>query len=425
MGIKLKMTLKEADRLAIMKQLDDKKISLRKASEELGISYRQQIRIWQNYQREGLEGLISKRVGKPGNHHLSNELIQKVLSLIKEKYLDYGPTLAKEKLEEKHGLKLAKETLRQLMIKEGIWKAKKAKDRKIHPRRTRRSRLGELEQIDGSYEYWFEDRAEKCCLLVCIDDATSSLMHLEFCRTETTQDYLKLLKAYIQKYGRPLAFYSDKHSIFRVNNKKRLEGIFSTKFQNALKKLGIELICAHSPQAKGRVEKANGTLQDRLIKELRERDISSMEEGNLFLEEFRLIYNKKFAIEPANHDNAHRRLLPSQNLDYLFMIEEERVLSKDLSFQYKNELYQIESEYKHRLYGKRVQIYEFDGEVQKIVQNNQELKYHKWREKLYEPTKIVDVKELETFLPAANKKPPKHHPWRQGNFLKKVGAGTP
>ena len=419
------MTLKEADRLAVMKQLESKKINLRKASKELGISYRQQIRIWQNYQREGPKGLISKRIGKPGNHRLSNNLIQKALSLIKSKYSDYGPTLVCEKLEEKHSLKLAKETLRQMMIKEGIWKAKKAKDRKIHPRRTRRSMLGELEQIDGSYEYWFETRAEKCCLLVCVDDATSKLMQLKFCRTETTQDYLHFLKGYLNQHGRPLAFYSDKHSIFRVNYKNIKKEIFSTKFQNALKKLDIELICAHSPQAKGRVERANGTLQDRLIKELRERDISSMEEGNLFLEEFRQIYNKKFAVEPANYDNAHRRLLPSQNLDHLCMIEEERVLSKDLSFQYKTEIYQIDSEYKHRLYGKRVQIYELDGQIQKILQNGKELKYCKWKERLCEPTKIIDVKELETFHFATNKKPRKHHPWRQGNFLKKVGASSP
>ena len=419
--MELKMTLKEADRLAIMKQIENKKINLRKASNELGISYRQQIRIWQKYQREGPKGLISRRRDKPSNHRLSKKLIQKILSLIKKRYSDYGPTLAKEKLEEKHNLKLAKETLRQLMIKEGIWKAKKAKDKKVYARRTRRSKLGELEQIDGSYEYWFENRADKCCLLVCVDDATSSLMQLKFCKTETTQDYLQFLKSYINQHGRPLAFYSDKHSVFRINNKRKHEGVFSTKFQNALKKLDVELICAHSPQAKGRVERANGVLQDRLIKELRERDISSVEAANLFLEEFRLSYNKKFAIEPANPDNAHRQLLFSQNLEHLCMIEEERVLSKDLSFQYKAEIYQINSEYRHRLYGKRVQIYELDGEVQKVLQNGKKLKFCKWKEKVCESTKILDVKELEIFRSVSNRYR-KHHPWRQGNFFKKAGS---
>jgi hypothetical protein len=425
METELRMTLKEADRLSVMKRLEDKEINLKRASEELSLSYKQAYRLRLRYQKEGPLGLISRMRGRASNHRLPDGLIKKALSLIREKYADYGPTLVKEKLEEKYNLRFAKETLRQLMIKEGIWKAKKAKDRKVHPRRTRRSRIGELEQIDGSYEYWFEDRGEKCCLLVCVDDATSSLMELRFCKTETTQDYLQFVRAYVEQYGRPLAFYSDKHSVFRVNNKKNWEGIFSTKFQKALKQLGIELICAHSPQAKGRVERANGVLQDRLIKELREMNISTMEEGNKFLEEFRLKYNKKFAVEPANSANAHRKLLPNQNLEHLCMIEEERILSRDLSFQYKTDLYQIDSEYKHRLYGKRVQIYELNGKIEKVLQNGKELKCSKWREKLNEPTKILDIKELETFWPVICKKPRKQHPWRQGNFLKRVGARSP
>jgi hypothetical protein len=409
----------------VIKLLEHKKINLKKAAEDLGLCYKQACRIHQRYRKEGPKGLISKRRDKRSNNHLSNELIQKALILINEKYADYGPTLVSEKLEEKHCLKLSRETLRQLMIKEGIWKAKRLKDKKIYARRTRRSRLGELEQIDGSYDYWFEDRGEKCCLLVCVDDATSSLMQLKFCKTETTQNYLQFLKNYIEKHGRPLAFYSDKHSVFRINNKKRIDGVFSTKFQNALKRLDVELICAHSPQAKGRVERANGILQDRLIKELRERNISSIEAGNLFLEEFRLSYNKKFAVEPANRENAHRKLLYSQNLEHLTMIEEERTLSKDLSFQYKTEIYQIESEYRNRLYGKKITIYQLDDKIQKILQNGKELKYRKWKEKLYEPAKIIDVKELETFVNTNDRKPKKKHPWKQGNFLKKIAAGSP
>jgi hypothetical protein len=409
--MELKMTLKEANRLTIMKLLESKKINLKKASEELGLSYRQQLRIWKNYQREGPKGLISKKRGNPGNYCLSKELIQKVLGLIREKYLDYGPTFLKEKLEKKHQIKLAKETLRQLMIKESIWKAKRVKERKIYARRTRRSRFGELEQIDGSYHKWFEDRAEKCCLLVCVDDATSSLMHLKFCNSETTQNYLLFLKDYIEKHGKPLAFYSDKHSVFRINHKEKSEGVFSTKFQEILRRFDIELICAHSPQAKGRVERANGVLQDRLIKELRERDISSIEKANIFLEEFRLSYNKKFAVTPANPNNAHRQMLFSQNLEHLCMIEEERILAKDLSFQYKNEIYQIDSKYKHRLYGKKVKIYELDNKVKKVLQNGKELKFCKYKEKV-EPIKIMDVKDMEMFNLTVNRKPSKCHPWR-------------
>ena len=194
METELKMTLKEADRLAIMKLLDKKKINLRKAPQEMGISYRHSLRIWQHYQREGPPGLISRQRGSPSNHQLSRHLKQMALDLVREKYADYGPTLAREKLAEKHELHLAKETLRQLMIKSGFWKPKSIKTKRVHPRRTRRSQFGELEQIDGSYEYWFEDRGEKCCLLVCVDDATSSLIHLRFCKAETTEDYLLFLR---------------------------------------------------------------------------------------------------------------------------------------------------------------------------------------------------------------------------------------
>jgi len=409
----LHMTIIEADRLFVIRRLKDKKINLKKAAEELGLCIKQCYRLLQRFLKNGPQGLISLKKGKPSNNHLDENIIQKVLNIIKEKYFDYGPTLIKEKLEEKHDLHLAKESIRQIMIKEGIWIPNKVKEKKIHPRRTRRSRIGELEQIDGSYEYWFEDRADKCCLFVCIDDATSQIMLLMFCKTETTENYLEFLKKYLKKYGRPISFYSDKHSIFRINNKQKYEGIFSTKFQKVLKVLDIELICAHSPQAKGRVERANGVLQDRLIKWLREEGISTIEEANESLEKFRIKYNKKFAKEPADKSSAHRSLLPNQNLEHLCMIQEERTLSKNLSFQYKTNLYQIDAEYKNRLYGKKVLIYESKGKIMMVTQNGKELKFLKWQEKLCEPTKIIDVKELETYWPTIIRKPNKKHPWKR------------
>lgn len=413
-GVKMepKMTLKEANRLSVMQRLDRKEITLTTASYELGLSYKQAGRIRDRYKEKGAIGLISLKRGQPSNNCLSDQLKEKALSLIRKKYYDYGPTLVKEKLEEKHNIKLSKETIRQIMIREGLWKAKKFKEKKVYPRRTRRSRIGELEQIDGSYEYWFEDRGEKCCLLVCVDDATSAIMNMRFCKAETLEDYFELLKSYLKLYGRPLAFYSDKHSVFRVNNKQRVEGNFFTQFHKVLKKLDIELICAHSPQAKGRVERANGTLQDRLVKELRERKISSIDQANAFLEEYRAIYNKEFAVAPANSKNAHRKVLASHNEEQLFMQSEERILSKDLSFQYKTQIYQINSEYKRRLYGKKVQIYESQGEVKMVLQNGKKLKYRKWKEKITEPTKIIGVKELEVYWPTIKRKPKKYHPWK-------------
>ena len=408
------MTLKEADRLSIVKQIESKKLSLGSGARELGISPRQIKRIWKRYRQQGAEGLISLRRGKPSANRKPEKFREKIMSLIGQKYADYGPTLAAEKLSEKHSLRVCRETVRKWMIAQGLWKEKPKKRGKVHSRRTRRSRWGELIQIDGSYEFWFEDRGEKCCLIVFIDDATSNIMSMRFCKGETLEDYLKVLHLYLGKYGRPGALYSDRHSVFRVNRKEIYEREkWTTRFHEVLKKLDIELICAHSPQAKGRVERANGTLQDRLIKELRERGISSMEEGNKFLDEYTEKHNKKFGVQAACSENGHRKVLPSQDLEKLCMVKEERTLSKDLSFQYKKELYQIDSDRIHRLRGNKVEILESDGEIKMVLQDGKPLKYRKWREQLATPTKILDVKELETmWLDKKVKKPSKHHPWK-------------
>ena len=408
------MTLKEADRLAVVKRVEKKELTIGDGARELGISPRQMKRIRRRYKERGAQGLWSLRKGRQSPNRTPKTVRRKALNLVRKKYFDYGPTLAAEKLEEKHGLKLSKETMRQFMIEEGLWRSKKRKEKKAHPRRQRRPRLGDMIQIDGSYEFWFESRGEKCCLIVFIDDATSRIMLMRFCKAETTEDYLKMLRAYIEQYGRPIALYSDKHSIFRVNKKELQEGSKrATRFHEVLKELDIELICAHSPQAKGRVERANSTLQDRLIKELRERGISSIEEGNNFLDEYTEKHNRKFSIDPASEENAHREILLRHNLEKMFMLKEERILSKDLSFQYKKELYQIESSRVYGLNGKKVEIFESEGEIKMILHNGKALKYHKWKEIGAEQTQIVDVKGLETRWPEKrNRKPSKNHPWR-------------
>ena len=408
------MTLKEADRLTVVKRIKIKELKIGDGARELDITPRQMKRIVRRYTEKGAQGLLSLKKGKPSSNRVSNVLRKKALKIIHKRYWDYGPTLAAEKLREKHGLELSKETLRKLMIQDGLWKGKRRKEKTQHPRRTRRSRLGEMIQIDGSYEYWFEDRGGKCCLIVFIDDATSKIMLMRFCRTETTEDYLKILRIYIERYGRPLTLYSDKHSIFRVNKKELHEkGQWITRFHEVLKELHIELICAHSPQAKGRVERANETLQARLIKELREKDICSMEQGNNFMDEYTEVYNEKFGIEPYSSENAHLNVLPSHKLDQMFMLKEERVLSKNLSFQYKNELYQVDSNTLHRLKGKKVTIFTSDGDIKLILQDGKPLTCHKWKE-LNEPTSIVDSKELSIRWPTKNNhKPRMDHPWRK------------
>ena len=244
--------------------------------------------------------MVSRRRGKPSNHRLDAEVEQKVLDLINEKYRDFGPTLAHEKLTEKHKLRISRESVRRIMIAEGMWKPKRAKKPSAHQMRERRACFGELVQIDGSDHAWFEERGPKCTLLVYIDDATGQLLELWFVPDETFFAYCEASRHYFERYGKPVAFYSDKHGIFRVNQERPMGlGSGLTQFGRAMQELDIQIICANTPQAKGRVERANQTLQDRLVKELRLRGISDIDSGNAYLPEFREDFNRRFAVLPA------------------------------------------------------------------------------------------------------------------------------
>ena len=191
------------------------------------------------------------------------------LELIKARYADFGPTLAAEKLREVHGIFIGRETLRLWMLDAGIWADRVKRRGRVYQPRYRRECVGELVQVDGSEHWWFEDRGPQCTLLVFIDDATSRLMHLQFVQSESTFAYFNATQRYLEQHGKPVAFYTDKHAVFRVNKPSGLHGDGMTQFGRALKALSIEIICSNSSQAKGRVERANKTLQDRLVKELR------------------------------------------------------------------------------------------------------------------------------------------------------------
>ena len=403
------MSTKEANRLHMMKLVMGKKISIKKASEELGISERQGWRLWAKFQSCGIEGLLSVRRGRPSPNRISPDIIEQALVLIRDNYDDFGPTFAAEKLKEKHQIKLSSETLRKAMIKAEIWKPKKRRKLQLHQRRTRRSRFGELIQIDGSYHAWFEDRADKCCLLVFVDDATSKIMEMRFCRTETIEDYAIAMKAYLNRYGRPLAIYSDRHTIFRS---PRGESQQPTQFGRALEELKIDLICANSPQAKGRVERKHGLLQDRLIKEMRLRKISSPEEGNKYLPEFIDWHNLRFAKEASSPEDAHRSL-EKGNLDRIFACQAQRVLSKDLTFSYKNKLYMIQTD--RPVYAmKRAQIKVIEYGVQGIAVEYQGkvMKYVVWKE-MTQQARVMESKEIEALWPETKKRGAgKKHPWR-------------
>src|SRR4029077_10614717 len=241
--------------------------------------------------QDGAASLVSKHRGKPSNHRLPTEVRTLALSIVRERYADFGPTMAAEKLSEHHGCSVSRETLRGWMIADGLWQdrrdgfprpphARRRRGRRHRPPaphqpRRRRDCLGELVQIDGSEHAWFEDRGPPCTLLAFVDDATSRLMELRFATSESAFDYFRATRGYLEMHGKPVAFYSDKHGIFRVNSKEAAGGDGVTQFGRALLELNINIICANSPQAKGRIERAFGTLQDRMVKELRLAGVSS------------------------------------------------------------------------------------------------------------------------------------------------------
>jgi hypothetical protein len=278
--------------------------------------------------------LISKKRGRPSNRRHGEAFRSTVLSFVREHYADFGPTLAVEKLTTRHGLQLGVETLRQRMIAAGLWIDRRHRLPLPHQPRRRRESLGELVQIDGSEHAWFEDRGPPCTLLAFIDDATSRIMVLRFVASESAFDYFRTLRGYLNAYGKPVALYSDKHGIFRVNSKEAAGGERVTQFGRALSELNIDIICANVPQAKGRVERAFGTLQDRLVKELRLAGISTIDAANVWLPTFITEYNRRFGQPPFNSKDLHRPLSPQDDLDEILTWRERRTVTHNLTLHY-------------------------------------------------------------------------------------------
>jgi transposase len=329
------MSVSERDRAFLVRQAVEGLVSQREASERLGISVRQFKRLVRAWRSGGDAGLVSRQRGRPSHRRMSEVLRTRIGGLLKEKYADFGATLASEKLLELDGIKVSVEMVRRIQIGLRLWRPKTRRARRVFQLRERRPRFGELIQIDGSPHDWFEGRAPRCTLIVFIDDATSRLTALRFAPVESGKAYLDTLRDQVLIHGRPLAFYSDRHGIFRVNAKDAESGDGKTEFGRVVERLDITLINALTPQAKGRVERANQTLQDRLIKEMRLRNISSMEAAQAFLPSFMLKWNEKFAVEPSDKIPAHRPWTKTNDeLDLLLARREDRVLSKALTFSY-------------------------------------------------------------------------------------------
>jgi hypothetical protein len=361
----LSMSDGELRRLEVLRDVDRGGLPVGAAARLLERSERQVWRLLKAFRAEGAPGLISKKRDRPSNRKTSEAVRSAVLWIVRQNYADFGPTLAAEKLAGEHGFAFSSETLRKWMIAEGLWLDRKRRRQRVHQPRHRRECVGELVQVDGCEHWWFEDRGPQCTLLVFVDDATSRLMHLQFVESESTFAYFHAARAYLEAWGKPVALYSDKHGVFRVNHPGALGGDGMTQFGRALHALNIDIICANSSPAKGRVERAHKTLQDRLVKELRLAGAATLAEGNALLPGFITDYNARFAKPPANRKDLHRSLGAGDDLEDAFAWKEERTLSQALTLQYDKVLFILEpSEQAKMAIGKRVTVVDYpDGRL--------------------------------------------------------------
>ena len=343
---RLTMTTREIDRLRVIRTVLERRMTWPQAAEQLGLSEREIGYLCARIRVEGHRGIIHRLRGRPSNHRLANGLLDKAVDLVRTRYPDFGPTFANEKLQTLHHLHLSIFALRQGMIQAGLW----------HPRRQRithrtwrprRACVGALVQLDGSEHAWFEDRGPRCVLLLYIDDATSRLLYAAFVPSEDTEHLLRCTQVYLEHHGRPVAFYVDKDSIYRVNRQATIEEQLQdsaplTQFTRAMTELGIEVIPAHSPQAKGRVERSFGTHQDRLVKELRLAGIATLPAANRFVNQVYLpAHNAAFAVAPANPTDAHRPLLARHRLAEILSWRSDRTLLNDFTLRYEHQWFQI------------------------------------------------------------------------------------
>jgi hypothetical protein len=394
------MSERDVRRIEVLTEVLSGRRTVASAAVVLAVTARQVNRLLIRFREDGGGGLIHKGRGQSSNHSMCDGIRRYVLDLVKSKYADFGPTLATEVLLAKHDLKIGRETLRTWMLEEGLWLSRKQR-RSFHQPRLRRESYGELVQIDGSDHRWFEQRGEPCTLLVFIDDATSKLMQMRFVPSESTDSYFAALEGYVNDHGCPVAFYSDKHTVFRVNKPDAKGGSGMTQFGRALAELNIEILCANSSQAKGRVERANRTLQDRLVKELRLADISDMSAGNAFLPGFMKQFNEKFSLPAVKAENLHRRLnVPAPRLADILCHREQRHVGQQLTLAYDRRQIILErSNLADGLAGQYVEVYDFADRPLEVRWKGHSLPYRVFnKDQRVSHTAIVENKRLRHAL---------------------------
>ena len=407
------MSQKELSRYDIIKQLIDGQINGADASKQIGVSIRHVKRLKAKVNKKGAMGLIHANRGRTSNRRLSDRIISQAKKYLKERYYDFGPTLAAEKLEENHQIKINKESVRHIMTKLDLWKPKPRKlGKKRHTWRARKENPGEMQQFDGSYHIWFGE--EESCLLLSVDDATGKITCAEFDYNEGIVPVFKFWLKYEEKQGFPLSIYLDKFSTYKINHKNAVDNKeWITQFQRAMRQVGVRLITAHSPQAKGRVERMFETLQDRLVKELRLAGITTIQEANQFLQEYVPKFNAKFAVRPARKKDLHKKPIKQirDKLPQIFSIQDKRVVMNDYTVRFENDYYQLNEIQTISVYKRDSVIIEkhLNGEV-KISLRDHYLNFIVLPER---PKKEIDLKlPAITVRKASGWKPPIDHPWR-------------
>lgn len=417
----ISMTQKEFEMGDILKSLIDGKINGTDASKQIGVSIRHVKRLKAKVVKFGTTGIAHGNRGKDGNRKLDKEILEKTEEFLKEKYYDFGPKFASEKLYELDKIKLGKETVRGIMIDIGIWKSKpRRQPKQRHVWRARKDNYGEMEQFDGSYHIWFGD--EEFCLLLSVDDATGKITHAKFDYNESVAAVFKFWQEYFTLHGLPLSVYLDKFSTYKVNHKNAVDNKdLITQFQRAMNQTGVNLITAHSPEAKGRVERMNGTLQDRLVKELRLAGITDIENANKFLEKYIHKFNAQFCVIPQRKKDLHKKLIENIKikLPQIFSIQSERKINNDYTIMFKSQYFQLDEQQPTTVYKKDSVIIEehLNGEI-KINLKEHYLNYKVLPER---PKKEIDIKLAAlTRRKESSYKPPIDHPWRKQFLFKKI-----
>jgi transposase len=411
----ISMSRRERHRLEAFARVRRGEITLVKASELLGLSYRQAKRCFARYQEEGDRGLVHRLRGQPSNRQTDARRKQGFLAVYERKYADYGPTLAVECLKEEDGMEVAVETLRQWLLAAGLWR-KCRRRRPYRQRRARKEYFGELVQMDGSHHDWFEGRRDGAVLMVLIDDATSEVFAW-FSEEETTIAAMEAFSGYVERYGLPRALYVDRDSIYRCDREATISENLAgkeptTQFGRAMEELDVEVIMAHSPQAKGRVERVHGTLQDRLVKALRREKISDLATANRFLQrKFLPAFNRRFAKKAARPADLHRCLPRGLDMARVLSIRETRVVQNDWTLRFENRWFQLaEIHQKLVLAGRSVTVCQrLDGRLE-LLYSGRELSY---RELSAVPQRRQEMSDAE-IRSSQGQRPAVDHPWRRG-----------